>query len=200
MKQIFLSICVVIVSGSFAQESDEKTRLGVQIIEQGRFYYGWDNLGLSITPQITFTKKKHQFELGPSWFVFNDPRETKLGAFGGYRLYPNGFENRLNTVLSLTMPINYYKREPTSYSPASYIPYPDSVISFSYLSTTLQFGYGVNVAVTKKFYLASDFSMGFGNIFSKTRYISSQEVNYRTKSGYTLSLYFVFSLYLGFRF
>ncbi|MBL1278973.1 MAG: hypothetical protein COA33_001780 [Fluviicola sp.] len=199
MKTFFILLFALTATFSFSQEK-EKYKIGTGVDFDGRIAgYSYNNLGPSIIPLISFTKKKHQFSFGPQLFMFKNRFEEKIGLMTKFKYYPNGFNNRFNSYFTVRMPLTYGFDKNDNWPPY-YFAAPQETRASKYYSVVLTPGYGVNMKIKNGFYINSAFSFGvsYSFVFSEITNIETQA----KRDDFYMNLDFVanFSFGVGYRF
>jgi hypothetical protein len=158
MKNLIILLLLVPLS-SFSQEEKTETSYGFNINYGSKLSYRWNSydLGASFSPLFTITRnKRHQFEIGPQLFFFDDQFKTKVGVMENYVFYPNGYSNRFNSSLFVSLEVLYFKEknlETIYFNGAPQLLY--DIDKFGFFRTKIGIGYGLNFKIARGLYLGS---------------------------------------------
>lgn len=201
MKRIVSIVLICISVFANAQDANpDKYSWGINLDQKITAYY--TNFGLPMSLFATLSKAKHQFEFGPQYYLAHYKPGYKLGFCLQYKFYPNGNTNKFNTYLIPSLLFRYGKEERGAWG----VDYENQTEHYgnkdiTMLSGLLGAGYGLELQLSTKLYLASDFRIlaGYENLKSKEVYPTNPSLNQTVSANY-LHLNWQFGLNVGFRF
>lgn len=201
MKLILSIYTFIFILNANSQENN--LRWGINLnADAPLIYTTYTQFRYPVSLFVTISSGNHQIELGPQVYLGQYRPGYKLGLATDYKYYPNGFLNRFNTYFTATLILQNGKEERASWtydkdSQTSVL--GREIIKIN--NAMIGAGYGIELKISEKLYLGSDFQFlfGYGKIKSVKNYTINPALN-KSLNYYQLSIYPHFGLNLGYRF
>lgn len=198
MRTLFFVLFILLSLPAISQKdsTDSRFKLGISLNNSFNFPVAV----YSLSPLLTLQNRKHQFEIGPRLFFFEQyGSEIHRGVVFNYRYYTTGNDKKFGVFLFAHSDYIYsfYETFDTGHfsSPPYVVTYNTRDITNA---ITTNLGFGVQVNVFKGLYFASNF--GLGVRFMHYQYLLDSYNTIKTSEGWRRDLSIMAGVNLGYRF